>query len=201
MPQSNPTNPLTVPATVTVHDAPGFPLEPFACPHCGQMLAATVRVCVACKEPVDPVLIKPVLVELPQPRARLVPSGARVHFPWTLFFALFAVRIVVLGSIAVLQHGDFSKAALLEEVIDLVTAGLVFRDASRKHIRKPIRWALGSLFLWIVFLPWYLARRRELQKACLLVEADSSPLMRGLMFLLFLALIIGLLTVLFPGPK
>jgi p-aminobenzoyl-glutamate transporter AbgT len=140
-------------------------------------------------------MIKSIPIELPRELPRAARSSERVYFPWTLFFALFAVRILVIGGIVVVRHWDFSKIALLENTVDLITAGLVFYDASRKHISKALRWALGTLFLWVVFFPWYLARRRELQKACPLVEAEASPLMRGLVFLLFLYFILGALIV------
>ena len=104
-------------------------------------------------------------------------------------------RAWLIAGIVFLRHWNFSKVALLENVLDLITAALVFYDASRKHISKALRWALGSLFLWVVFFPWYLARRRELQKPCPLVEAEASPLMRGLVFLLFLYFVLGMLLV------
>src|SRR5262249_54965770 len=142
-----------------LHDQAVFPSEPFACPNCGQMLGATVRVCVACRQPVDPGLIKSIPLEPPRELPRAGFSGGRVYFSWTLFFALFAVRIMVIAGLVVGGHWDFSRVALLENTVDLITAALVFYDASRKRISKALRWALGTLFLWVVFFPWYLVRR------------------------------------------
>src|ERR1051326_3658061 len=111
MNQGRPNNPIPEQAT-TLHDQQAFPSEPFACPNCGQMLGATVRVCVACKQAVDPVMIKSIPIELPRELPRAARSSERVYFPWTLFFALFAVRILVIGGIVVVRHWDFSKIAL-----------------------------------------------------------------------------------------
>jgi hypothetical protein len=190
-----PNNPTAKLQAITPHGPQVFPSEAFACPNCGQMLGATVRVCVACKKPIDPGQIKPMVVELLPKRPQTGRPTNRVFFPWSLFFALFAVRALVIGGIVVLRHWNWSKAGLLLNTVDLITAALVFYDASRKHISKALRWALGSLFLWVVFFPWYLARRRELQKPCPLVEAEASPLVRGLAFLLFLFFVLGVLLV------
>jgi len=195
MNESGSNNPMAKAQAITAHGPQVFPSEAFACPNCGQMLGATVRVCVACKQPIDLGQIKPMAVELLPERPQTGRSTDRIYFPWTLFFALFAVRLLVIGGIVVLRHWNFSKTALLENTVDLITAAFVFYDASRKHVSKALRWALGSLFLWVVFFPWYLARRRELQKPCPLVEAEASPLMRGLVFLLFLYFILGALLV------
>ena len=49
-----------------------FPSEPFPCPACGQMLGPSCRVCVACKQPLNPAEIK-----RPEQRAMLI--GERIR--------------------------------------------------------------------------------------------------------------------------
>lgn len=118
-----------------------------------------------------------------------------MRFPWTLFFALLAARVLVIGGVVLLRHWTISKAAALENAVDLLTAIFVYYDAYRNRVSKPLRWALGSLFLWVVFFPWYLARRRTLQTPCPLVESETSPLIRALLFLLLLYLVVAALVV------
>src|SRR2546423_9455397 len=75
-----------------------FPDEAFPCPACGQMLAPSCRVCVACKQPIDPAQIKSAsarALELrpfdAQPTAG--PGAGNVRFPWALFLVLLLVGI------------------------------------------------------------------------------------------------------------
>src|SRR5437588_5305951 len=77
-----------------------FPDEAFPCPACGQMLAPSCRVCVACKQPIDPAQIKSAsarALELrpfdAQPTAGpgAGPGAGNVRFPWVLFLVLLLV--------------------------------------------------------------------------------------------------------------
>src|SRR3972149_10952331 len=71
--------------------------EPSPCPECGQMLAASCRVCVACKIPVDyaRVNIKG-LATLPNTLDRLSPQTIEpARFSWGIFFTVFLIYFVV----------------------------------------------------------------------------------------------------------
>ena len=58
-----------------------FPAEPFPCPACGQLLAPSCRVCVACKHAIDPAEIrKPRVLPVVGEPARRQPEPVR--FPW-----------------------------------------------------------------------------------------------------------------------
>ena len=93
-------------ATVdTTASAAEFPSEPFSCPACGQLLAPSCRVCVACKHPINPAEIaRPREVVVPaarpsSPEARPVP----IRYPWPIFFFVlgFAFLLGLLYSAAV----------------------------------------------------------------------------------------------------
>src|SRR3989337_678395 len=113
-----------------------FPTEPFPCPACGQMLGPECRVCVACKEPIDPAAIRrshALPAELETPTTTSLTE--RVGFPWRLFLLVFLAR---LGA-ALLAQGQlgFAKASVLLGSVELFTSVWVLFDAHRKRIPKP----------------------------------------------------------------
>jgi hypothetical protein len=173
---------------------PAFPDEPFPCPACGQMLAASCRFCVACKQPIDPAHINSAIEaqRLPQLRAPSVPVvGA--PFSWTIFFVVLLVWLILAGASEKLLGPTRAQWLMLGVV--LVSSLWVLQDAHAKSIAKPFRWAIGSFLLWIVFFPWYLSRRKVPAAPCRLVEAEFSPLVRALLFgLLVLFLFAAALT-------
>jgi hypothetical protein len=175
------------------------PTEPFPCPHCGQMLAPTVRVCVACREPVDSL---PIAVAAP-PDAP--PLGAdsfhrapQVRFSWSIFLGVLAAWLLV-ASVFVAKLGP-EKAQLAVMAVVVLSSAWVAFDAHEKAIPRPMSWALGSLLFWIVFFPWYLSRRRQPQAACPLMEAESRPWLRTLLLVLLIAVLVSLLLVAVRGP-
>ncbi len=78
---------------------------------------------------------------------------------------------------------------LLGSVV-ILTSAWVFYDAHNKPVPKPLRWGLGSLLLWIVVFPWYLARRRDPVAPCRF-EAEVSPLTRLLLVVLIIFFLLG----------
>jgi hypothetical protein len=166
-----------------------FPTEAFPCPSCGQMLAASCRVCVACRLPIDAAQIQVAPLSATPVRPQAARLTARVYFPWGLFFVLLLARLLVIATAA--RVWGVTKAELLVGALELLTSAWVFYDAPHRHIAKPLRWGLGSLLLWVVFFPWYLARRRAPELPCPLVETDASPLARILLFILFVFLLLG----------
>jgi hypothetical protein len=168
---------------------PAFPDEPFVCPHCGQMLAPECRVCVACRQTIDPAEIKPQTIEA-APRTRRTRSPAdRVYFPWSLFIALLIARLLIVATAA--RAWGITKAEVLVGALEILTSAWVFYDAPRRHIAKPFRWGIGSLLLWAVFFPWYIVRRRAPETPCPFMEAESGQPARTLLFVLFLLLFLG----------
>ena len=177
--------------------AEGFPSEPFPCPACGQMLGPSCRVCVACKRPINPAEIK--RAEPPahgtfQPRIPNVrPSSSR--FSWSIFLIVLLFWFLLAG--AAERFLGPAKSQLLLGSVVILTSAWVFYDAHNKLVPKPLRWGLGSLLLWIVMFPWYLARRRDPVAPCRLVEAEVSSLTRLLVaMLLLLALLAFVVAVL-----
>ena len=167
--------------------------EPFACPACGQMLAPTCRVCVACKQPIDPREIMAASAAHAQEDLPRTPSApASVPFPWTLFFVLLAVRIAA-GGFGERRFG-LIKVELVLAGLEMLCAIWVFYDASRSGLARPLRWALGSLLLWPIVFPWYLARRRSPQARCPFVEGAALPIV------ILLLAAIGILIALIKGP-
>jgi len=150
-----------------------FPTEPFPCPHCGQMLGPGVRVCVACRQAIDPGQVAAAAVPLPAPTPAPPRPPPTARFSWSIFLIVFLVGGVV-GNIAVaalgLVKGGFAMVAL-----QVLTSAWVSMDARQKGIPRPLRWSLASLLLWILFFPWYLARRRQPEAACPLVESRIQP--------------------------
>jgi len=179
-------------AVATVASA-AFPDEVFPCPACGQLLAPSCRVCVACKQPIDPAKIN--LAPLPVPSPEAAPAQAiiaTVRFPWPLFLALLLIRILLAG-LAERQWG-LLKAELVLGAIEMGCAVWVFYDANRIGAPRPFRWALGTLFLWPIVFPWYLVRRKMPRSLCPFVEGIGLPIV-------FLALVaIGVLFALLKIP-
>ena len=176
-----------------------LPDQPFSCPVCGQMLGASCRVCAACKQPIDLTKIKTAAPQLAafQPTVAANPL-ARVRFPWALFVALFLVRIVV--AMASFQRLGLVKTELLLGGIEFLSAIWVFQDSHARRVPKPLRWVIGSLLFWVVFFPWYLERRKTPQAYCPAVDAQFSPIVRGLLFAAVTLLVLSLIMAALKGP-
>jgi hypothetical protein len=185
--------------TATGGDAsvPGtdFPAEPFPCPACGQMLGPSCRVCVACKQPINPVEIKrpePLAGEtLERRRPAVEPSSSRFSVPIFLVVLLFWL---LLARTAEKFLTPAWSNSLLGSVV-LLTSIWVYYDAHAKLVPKPMRWGLGSLLLWIVVFPWYLARRRDPIARCRFDEVEVSSLTRLLLVVLLCLAFLGIVTV------
>jgi hypothetical protein len=162
-----------------------FPDEAFECPYCGQLLAPSCRVCVSCKLPIDPSRIKKSgPVDLSPPILETAPTVPPVRFSWGIFVAVVAVYWVV-GTVVLMILGA-DNGRLFLTVTQPIIAGWVFFDARRKGIPKPLRWGVGTLLFWIVFVPWYLARRAKPKAPCPFVEAENGPFTRFVLLLIFI---------------
>ena len=175
--------------------AASFPSEPFPCPACGQMLGPSCRVCVVCKRPINPAEIKkpqPLAGETFEPRTPAVqPSSSR--FSWPIFFIVLLFWFLLAG-VAERFLGPVRSQFLLGSVV-LITSAWVYYDARDKLVPKPLRWGLGSLLLWVVVFPWYLARRRDPVAPCRFVEAEVSSLWRLLLATLLILALLGIVIV------
>jgi hypothetical protein len=181
-----------------------FSDEPFACPHCGQMLAPSVRTCPSCKSAIDPKdIVRPAEAELVVPVVEPViappPAPEYARFSWGIFFVTLGIWLVaglftesVLGA----EKGQFVLGAVV-----VLSSLWVFRDARQRNIPKPIRWGLGSFLLWIVIFPWYLARRRVPNAECPFIEGESGKVVRTLLFFLLIFFLLSLLMLLIKGPQ
>jgi hypothetical protein len=158
-----------------------FPEEVFPCPHCGQMLGPAVRVCVACRKPIDPSQIRLPAVVHAATAAR-VAAVPRARFSWSIFLvALLAWLALATSAIRVV---GLAKAQYVMVAVLVLSAAWVFWDARQKGIPRPVQWAAGALLFWIVFFPWYLARRRQPEASCPIVEAGARPFLRALLLIL-----------------
>ncbi len=175
-----------------------FPEEPFACPHCGQMLAASVRVCPSCRAVIDPKdIVRPPVVVPVAEQVVPVPVHEYARFSWSIFFTALGTWLAV---------GLITEALLGPEKGQWVLGGLVvlssvwvYRDAREKNIPKPFRWSLGSFLLWIIVFPWYLARRRTPNAECPFIEGEGSRVARTLLFILLIFFLLSALMLLIRG--
>jgi hypothetical protein len=158
-----------------------FPSEPFVCPACGQLLAPSCRVCVACRHEIDPAEIGkprvPQVVEEPA-RRELQP----VRFPWRTFLMVFAIWVV--GATLVQRFMNPLKGQLVLGGVQILSSLWVLYDALEKRLPKPQRWGFGTLLLWPIIFPWYLARRQWPKQPCPFVEARVRPITRAILVVL-----------------
>jgi hypothetical protein len=173
-----------------------FPDEAFPCPHCGQMLGPGVRVCVACRQAIDPSQIR-IAATAPAAAPARTAAPARARFSWSIFFVALLAWLALATSairIAGLATAQYVMVAVL-----VLSAAWVFWDARQKGIPRPFQWSAGALLFWIVFFPWYLARRRQPEASCPIVEAGTGPFLRALLlillfgfaFMLLMSVIVG----------
>lgn len=176
-----------------------FPDEPFACPHCGQMLAPSVRVCPSCRETIDP-------NEIPQPEiaipiaAQVVPLPVKeqAQFSWRVFFLVLGVLWGV--SAVSIGFSGIERTALLLGALRVACSLWVLYDARQKGVPKPGRWALGSFLpvVWIFVFSWYLSRRKT--------PSAPSPFMEGeggkvFLLVMVVALLAALAFTIMRGPS
>ena len=176
-----------------------LPTEPFPCPECGQMLAASCRVCVACKVPVDyeRVNIKG-QATLPETLHRLSAQTVEpARFSWGIFFTVFLIYFFVAFLSQALLGFRGSTYAMGGFV--LATSLWVFSDARGKGIPKPAGWAIACVLLWIVFFPWYLSRRRTPHLPCPIIEGESGPVARAIILFLILLTLFGVVMMVLSG--
>jgi hypothetical protein len=162
-----------------------FPAEPFPCPACGQLLAPSCRVCVACQHVIDPAEIrKPGVLPAVGKPARQEPEPVR--FPWRIFLIVFALSLV--GASLVQRFMDPLKGQLMLGGLQILSSFWVLFDALEKRLPRPLRWGMGTLLLWLIIFPWYLARRMRPKQPCPFVEAQVSPITLAVLFILLAVL-------------
>jgi hypothetical protein len=163
-----------------------FPSEPFSCPACGQLLAPSCRVCVACKHEIDPAEIhKPsVVVAVAGPPLR---RPEPVRFSWRIFLIVFGMWVV--SASLVQRFMDPLKGQLVLGGAQILCSFWVLYDALEKRLPKPQRWGMGTLLLWPIIFPWYLARRKRPTQPCPFVEAKVSPVTRAVLLILMAVLV------------
>ena len=176
-----------------------LPAEPFACPECGQMLAAACRVCVACKKPVDLARIASIpptaqAETFEAPRALPIDPA---RFSWGIFFTVFFAYLF-LASLSQSLMG-FKGSTYTMGGFVLATSLWVFVDAREKGIRKPVGWAIACLLLWLVFFPWYVSRRRNPDAPCPMIEGESGPVARVIILFLILMTLVGAVMMISSG--
>jgi hypothetical protein len=164
--------------------------EPFPCPHCGQMLAASCRVCVACKQAIEPsgIAAPRVLSPADALQAGVAAPSESVRFPWGIFLLVLAAWMAGASAVQLLMTP--LKSQLVLAGVQVLTSVWVFYDAQEKGVPKAFRWGLGTLLLWPVIFPWYLGRRSKPAGRCPFVEAPTGPLTPALLVVLLVVLII-----------
>jgi hypothetical protein len=178
------------------------PAEPFPCPNCGQMLAPTCRVCVACRQPIDFGQIAPVQIfppAVPTLEGESLPQAiGHAHFSWPIFLI---VLIAALSLVSVAIHFLGVQTTQLVFVgIAFVCAGAVYLDAHSRKIPRAWRWSIMTLFFWIAFFPWYLSRRRFPHSPCPIIEAETSILFRALIWFIVIMLFLSFIAAMLKGP-
>jgi hypothetical protein len=179
--------------------AMSLPDEPFACPHCGQMLAPSVRLCVSCKQPIDPSEIKRPAVSIPIAEQVIpLPQKEQARFSWSIFFGVLAGWFVV--AVICQRFLGYEKSQFVLGAVVIISSGWVLYDAHKKSIPKALRWGVGSLLLWILIFPWYLARRRTPKASCPFIEGETGRVARTLLFILFVFFLLSAVMLLIKGP-
>jgi hypothetical protein len=162
-----------------------FLAEPFPCPACGQLLAPSCRVCVACKHVIDPGEVRQpeVFPVVAKPgRRELEP----VRFSWRIFLIVFAIWVV--GATLVQRYMVPLRAQLVLGGVQILCSFWVFFDAMEKRLPRPLRWGMGTLLLWPIIFPWYLARRSRPRHPCPFIEARANPIALAVLFIVLAVL-------------
>jgi len=183
-------------------EASEFPTEPFPCPACGQMLAPSCRVCVACRETINPaeIALSPGVGWRAAPAPALECRPKSVRYPWPIFFAVLGISCVV----AMILTGfmEQQKAQLAMWGLQMLAGIWVYIDALRRGIPRPLRWAAGTILLPVfIIFPWYLARRTKPQSSVPFVEAEVGRLTRFLAFALVVFFLLSAIIYVVEGPK
>ncbi len=115
-----------------------LPTEPFPCPACGQMLAASCRVCVACRHAIDPAEIArpPVAAVLAAPARVEEAKPGPVRFPWPLFFVVLGISFFLAQIF--LELWGAQKAQLAMAGVQTLAGIWVFFDALWQRIPRPV---------------------------------------------------------------
>jgi len=187
---------------------PSFPSEPFACPYCGQMLAPSVRVCVACRQPINPrdiaaappppPAVVPASTWTRTPRTRRGEIQPRVQFSLLIFLIVLATSLGV-ATLALETLGPVKSQYVMPGIVLFSSIG-VFLDASHRKLPKPLQWSIASLLVWIVVFPWYLARRRQPDATCPIIEMEARRFIRVILVLVLVGLLLSILLQYFRGP-
>ena len=165
-----------------------FPEEAFPCPHCGQMLGPAVRVCVACRQAIDPSQIR-VLTVVHAATAAQAATVPRARFSWGIFVAALLAWLALV--VSVMWVAGLEKAQYIIAAAQAILAAWVFSDARQKRFPRPFRWGAGTLLFPIVFLPWYFARRLQREASCPMVESGIRPFLLILLCCFAIALLIA----------
>jgi hypothetical protein len=180
----NPRETETVPTENRPSDEQ-FPAEPFPCPACGQLLAPSCRVCVACQHSIDPAEIRKPAV-LPAIETSAQREVEPVRFSWRIFLIVFALWVV--GATLVQRFMPPLRAQFLLGSVQILCSLWVLFDALQKRLPKPARWGMGTLLLWPIIFPWYLARRSRPSQPCPFIEARVRPATVAVLFILLAVL-------------
>jgi hypothetical protein len=110
-------------------------------------------------------------------------------FSWPIFLIVLLSWFLLAG--AAERFLEPVKSQLLLGSVVILTSAWVYYDAHDKRLPKSLRWGVGSLLLWIVVFPWYVARRRDPLAPCRF-EAEASSLTRLLLALLLILVLAGM---------
>jgi len=177
-----------------------FPSEPFPCPTCGQLLAPSCRVCVACRHTIDPAEIAhPQAVALAAASAPgTVPRRGTVRYPWRMFFGVLGISFFL--ALVFESFWGEQRAQLAMGGAQTLAGVWVFFDALRLRVPRSLRWAVGTMLLPVFVFPWYLARRKTPQATVPFVEAEAGPVTRFLLFALLIFVLASLIFYIVQGP-
>ncbi|HUY13157.1 MAG TPA: hypothetical protein VMX16_05920 [Terriglobia bacterium] len=191
------------PATPERLDTASVPDEPFPCPNCGQMLGPSVRICAACHESVDISKINVTTSVADQPLTQFTPAASASVEPARFSWRIFVVVLVVwlLAAYAGQRflnplHEQFFLAGIV-----CATSIWVFYDARARNVPHPFRWSIACILFWIVFFPWYLARRKTPAAPCPVMDQGARRLLWWLIPILVFLLLFSMIVALLHGLK
>jgi hypothetical protein len=122
-----------------------------------------------------------------------------VRYPLPMLLFVLVIWLTT-ASVAVRFLSPLTSQVVMGGLV-VLSSIWVFYDARERGVPKPWRWGIACLLFWIVFFPWYLARRKAPEAACPFIESERGPLLRFLLITLVVFVLVNIVLALFKVPS